>query len=166
MENSDLKTLQNWLNRTINDPLVKILLENSNFSKIQLETLIIDLLSEQIIDKKITEVDKIKVRLDEKIISRGSFNRTLQQARNNMKESIWTILLLGYLGILDTPSLGLFVEASNKLDNYMKEYDLLVNKLKINPKDENILKSISIVKTEFKNVLISLLTTNKQLFVM
>jgi len=50
-----------------------------------------------------------------KEISRGALNRTLRQARENISEAIHTILLLGYGGLFDSPSLAPFVEASERL---------------------------------------------------
>jgi len=120
--------IQSWIKRTIEDPLVKLLLNNSSFSSIQLETLLIDILSENIIGKPINYDNKAKLRLNNNNISRGSFNRTLKQANNNIKKSINTILLLGYLGLLDSPQLQPFVEISNKLNAYVKNYFNIWNK--------------------------------------
>jgi len=47
--------------------------------------------------------------------SRGAFNRTLQQARTNIAEAVYTVLLLGYGGLLESPSLAPFLEASERL---------------------------------------------------
>ena len=41
---------QNWLNYVLADPMVKILAKNSHLTKIQLETLLIDVLAENIAD--------------------------------------------------------------------------------------------------------------------
>src|SRR2546425_1047224 len=48
-------------------------------------------------------------------ISRGSFNRTLRQARENVVEAIHTVLLLGYCGLTESPSIAPFLEASERL---------------------------------------------------
>lgn len=158
---NDIGNLQNWVKRTINDPLVKILLENSQFTQIQLETLLIDLLAEQNIDEKMNNLMKAKVRLSDKQISRGSFNRTLQQARRNMNKSIWTVLLLGYLGILDTPSLNPFIETSYKLEDYIKEYENIKNKLKNDPNDKESLKILPIMQNNIKVAIFSLISSKK-----
>ena len=47
-------------------------------------------------------------------ISRGAFNRTLRQARENVVEAIHTILLLGYSGLTESPSIAPFLEASER----------------------------------------------------
>jgi hypothetical protein len=54
-------------------------------------------------------------------ISRGSYNRSLIQAQNNVIRSIYTILLLGYAGLFDTPALQPFLELSDGLQGYMEE---------------------------------------------
>ena len=55
------------------------------------------------------------LRGDKKGISRGSFNRTLRQARENVVEAIHTVLLLGYSGLTESPSIAPFLEASEHL---------------------------------------------------
>src|SRR5438309_11368731 len=59
--------------------------------------------------------DMARVRRDEKGISRGSFNRPLRQARENVVEAIHTVLLLGYSGLTESPSIAPFLEASERL---------------------------------------------------
>src|SRR5207249_1454914 len=59
--------------------------------------------------------DMARLRRDEKGISRGSFNRTLRQARENVVEAIHTVLRLGYSGLTESPSIAPFLEASERL---------------------------------------------------
>jgi hypothetical protein len=87
-----------------------------------LETLLIDLLAEKISGKKIAYEDKAKMRLIKSGVSRGSFNRTLAQARENTIKSVYTLILLGYLGMLDTPNLEPYVEIANRIRDYMDAY--------------------------------------------
>ena len=54
-------------------------------------------------------------------ISRGAFNRTLKQARTNVSGAVHTILLLGYGGLLESPSLAPLVEASERLRIQMSQ---------------------------------------------
>ncbi|HYY91403.1 MAG TPA: hypothetical protein VE955_05385, partial [Candidatus Dormibacteraeota bacterium] len=54
-------------------------------------------------------------------ISRGAMNRTLRQARGNVSEAIYTVLLLGYTGLFGSPSLAPFVEASDRLRTQMEQ---------------------------------------------
>ena len=114
--------VRRWLLGIFRDPIVEILLKNSQLTKTQLETLLIDILAEKISGKRIVYEDKAKMRLIKSGVSRGSFNRTLAQARMNTIKSIYTIILLGYLGILDTPNLEPYIEISNKIKDYMEAY--------------------------------------------
>jgi len=114
--------VRRWLSGIFRDPIVEILLKNSQLTKTQLETLLIDLLAEKISGKRIVYEDKAKMRLIKSGVSRGSFNRTLAQARNNTIKSIYTVILLGYLGVLDTPNLHPYIEISNRIQDYMEAY--------------------------------------------
>src|SRR3989304_9153296 len=116
------ESVQKWLERSINDPIIKILSKNSNLTKIQLETLLIDFLAPNLAGKSLKNEEKAVLRLSKAGISRGAFNRTLRQARKNVIQSIYTILLLGYLGIFDDPRLDQYLEAANKLKDYISAY--------------------------------------------
>lgn len=116
------ENVQKWLTLSLNDPVVKILVKNSILTKIQLETLLIDILAENISRKSLKTREKAKLRLLKEGISRGSFNRTLRQARRNVIQSIYTVLLLGYLGIFEDTRLDPFLEVANKLRTYMTAY--------------------------------------------
>jgi len=142
--------IQNWIKRLLEDPLTVILLKNSLLSKIQLETFLIDLLSEDITGNSMKYEDKTKLRLNDKGISRGSFNRTLKQANRNVNKSINTILLLGYLGIFKTPQLQPFIEISNNLDRYMKSYTSLWKKQKSESIDNIKIEEITLLKNELE----------------
>jgi len=131
--------IEGWLRRIIEDPFVKLLLKNSSLSNVQLETLLIDILSENVTGTPINYENKAKLRLKNKNISRGAFNRTLKQANNNIKKSINTIILLGYLGLIDSPQLQPFIEISNKFNTYVKNYFNIWNKQQIDEiENENI----------------------------
>jgi hypothetical protein len=138
---------QNWLNYSLADPMVKILAKNSNLTKIQLETLLIDVLAENISDKPLKYDEKANIRI--LAVSRGAFNRSLRQARQNVIRSIYTILLLGYMGILEDTSLESYIEVANKLQTYINSQRKLAKK---RPKEEHI-RSISLLHEELKNSL-------------
>lgn len=142
--------IHSWIKRLLEDPLTEILLNNSLLSKIQLETLLIDLLSEDIIGNRINYEDKAKLRLNDKGVSRGSFNRTLKQALNNINKSINTVLLLGYLGIFKTPQLQPFIQISNNLKRYIKSYTSLWNRQNTGSIDNIKLKEITLLKKELE----------------
>jgi len=105
--------------QALDDPLVKILLRESNLTPIQLETFLIDhIVSKNSRNKKEMTV-RMALRIDREQITRGSFNRTLLQASRNVIRSIYTIFLLGYLGIFDSPCLEPFISTSNQIRSYM-----------------------------------------------
>lgn len=113
----------------MDDPIAKILSKSSNLTKIQLETLLIDILAENIAGKSLKYDEKARLRLLKEEISRGAFNRTLKQAKKNVIKSIYTIILLGYLGIFESTQLDPYIEVASKLQTYIKAYkDILKGK--------------------------------------
>ena len=149
------KKAQNWIKYSFDDPLVKILLKNSNLTKIQLETLLIDVLSENLFDKSLKYEEKAHLR--NLSVSRGAFNRSLKQARQNVSKSIYTILLIGYLGILEELSLEPYIEAANKLKTYVNTQRELVKK---NPNEEYI-RVVEELHNELKSSLNELTKSTK-----
>jgi len=107
------------MKQTLNDPIVRILIDKSNLTPIQFQTFLTD----RIMKQNSVNIKKNKknayVRIDKEQISRGSFNRTLNQATRNVIRSIYTIFLLGYVGIFDDPTLEPFIEASNQIHSYL-----------------------------------------------
>jgi len=120
MENSE--TPKDWhegtravIEETLRDRILSALLQRSNLTIAQFETLLVDQLGHDMANKRLTRSDMAQLRRDEKGISRGSFNRTLRQARENVVEAIHTVLLLGYCGLTESPSIAPFLEASERL---------------------------------------------------
>jgi len=142
--------VQKWLIRSLSDPIVKILTKNSHLTKIQLETLLIDVLAEHTAGKSLRYEEKAKLRLLRTGISRGAFNRTLKQARTNAIQSMYTILLLGYLGVFEDTRLDPYLEAANKLQAYMSAYREI-------PDDQNVrsehLRIVSMLREELESSL-------------
>jgi hypothetical protein len=116
------ESVQTWLTGSISDPIVKIISRNSTLTVTQLETLLIDILSDNISGKSLTFDEKASLRLTKAKISRGAFNRTLRQAKQNVIKSIYTVLLLGYLGIFESTTLDPYLEIANKLHEYLEAY--------------------------------------------
>lgn len=143
----------NWLARTLEDPLVRILAEGSNLTKTQLETLLIDVLAEEMLAQNMPYEYKSKLRSLERGVSRGAFNRTLRQAQRNVVSSIYTVLLLGYLGILETPRLNRYLEMSNRLETYAKDYQKIWNELKKGAPYEEELKNLTSLREELRSTL-------------
>lgn len=117
--------VQTWLKKSLEDPIVKILAKKSHLTKTQLETLLIDILAENISGKPLKYDEKARLRLTRAKISRGSFNRTLRQAEENVIKSIYTVLLLGYLGIFESTTLDPYIETANKLQEYIDAHKSL-----------------------------------------
>jgi hypothetical protein len=103
------------IGRLLKDPIISKLLTRSNLTVAQFETLLIDQLGHVMANKKLTREEMAQVMRNKKGISRGALNRTLKQARENTSEAIHTVLLLGYGGLIESPSLMPFVDASQQL---------------------------------------------------
>ncbi len=145
------ETVKEWLEKSLEDPIVKILSKNSHLTKVQLETLLIDILSENLAGKTIKYDEKAKLRLTKAKISRGAFNRTLKQARVNVIKSIYTILLLGYLGIFETTTLDAYIEVANKLQEYVEAHKSIPES-----KGENLEEQVKLLKMLREELEISL----------
>ena len=115
--------VQAWLNGALSDPVVKILAKNSQLTRTQLETLLIDVLAENISGKQLKYDEKAKLRLTKAKISRGAFNRTLAQSKENVIKSVYTVLLLGYLGVFESTTLDPYLEIANKLKEYVEAHN-------------------------------------------
>ena len=116
------KNVKEWLERVLRDPLVNILLKNSSLTEIQLETVLIDILAEEVAQSKLSYENKRVMRISKSDVSKGSYNRSLRQARKNIRRSVSTLLLLGYLDLLDTPNLSPFIDLSKNLEKYKELY--------------------------------------------
>lgn len=117
IRNSTDIELKKLIDRSFKDPIAALLLKYSNLTKIQYESLIINFITDNIIDNELTFEKKSLFR--SKKVSRGSFSRTLVQARKNIISSIYTILLLMYVGIFDTAPFDEYKDLSEKLREYL-----------------------------------------------
>lgn len=144
------ENVQSWLTNSLNDPIARILAKNSHLTKTQLETLLIDVLAGNLSQKYLKYDEKSRLRLTKAKISRGAFNRTLKQAKENVIKAIYTILLLGYLGVFEGTSLDPYLEMANKLQEYIEAYKSMPSK------DEELkdhLKVIEMLRDEFETSL-------------
>src|SRR5438445_11562092 len=107
----------------LKDPIVLRLLSRSNLTRAQFETLIMDELGHDMANKQLTRAEMAQLVRNQKGISRGALNRTLRQGRENVSEAIHTILLLGYGGLIDRPTLGPVGEASELRTRQMTQSD-------------------------------------------
>jgi len=106
------------IRNTIHDPVARSLLQSSQLTTIQLETLLAASFSNENHTKKGI---RSLCRPSKSRISRGAYNRTLIQAQNNVIRSIYTVLLLGYLGLFDSPALQPFLELSDTIQGFVQE---------------------------------------------
>lgn len=149
--------VQPWLISSLNDPIVQTLSQNSHLTKTQLETLLIDILAENIAGKMLKYDEKARLRLTKAKISRGAFNRTLKQAKENVIKSIYTVLLLGYLGVFESTTLDPYLEIANKLREYLEAYKNMPNK---DAEASERLRSMEIVREELEKCLKQLSDTS------
>ncbi|MBO0888522.1 hypothetical protein J2P12_05415 [Candidatus Bathyarchaeota archaeon] len=105
----------------MNDPIVAKLLSKSNVTTVQFETVLVDQLGHDMANKRLTREEMAQIVREKGGISRGAMNRTLRQARENVSEAIHTVLLFGYAGLFESPSLAPFVEASDRLRGRMEQ---------------------------------------------
>ena len=118
---SNEQNLQKIIDRAFQDPISKLLLDKSNLTAIQYETLLIDTLIDLISDEKVSFLKKTGFR--RKKVNRGSFSRTLSQARKRVTSSIFTIILLSYIGMLEEGPFNSYLILAEKL----KDYNNLLN---------------------------------------
>jgi len=142
--------VQAWITGALSDPIVKILSKNSQLTKTQLETLLIDILAENLSGKQLKYDEKANLRLTKAKISRGAFNRTLRQSKENVIKSIYTVLLLGYLGVFESTTLDPYLEIANKLKEYAEAHQATPEK-----EDElkDHIKLIEIIREELETSL-------------
>jgi hypothetical protein len=150
--------VQIWLNGALNDPIVKILSKNSQLTKIQLETLLIDFLAENMSGKQLKYDEKAGLRLTKAKLSRGAFNRTLKQSKENVIKSIYTVLLLGYLGVFETTTLDPYLEIANKLKEYTEAHQ---DTLGEDNEQKDRLKAMEIIREELETSLKHLSSPSK-----
>ena len=115
---SNIAEAHESLRNLLRDQVTKLLQANSQLTLTQLETLLADSIATG------EEIKRTRKRFYRPIgarITRGSYNRTLIQAQNNVIRSIYTVLLLGYLGLFDTASLQPFVELADTIESYVQE---------------------------------------------
>ena len=101
------------------DILLQSIFEESNLTKTQLDSL---LLAFQYKIKGYSLDEIVKMR-DSGPVSKGSYLRTLGQAQSNFRGSLYTLLLVIYLGILDTSTVADFVALSDRLSS-LKDMDI------------------------------------------
>lgn len=132
-QKNEIEEARSWGRRMLQDPITQLLAKNSQLSQVQLETLVLDYLLDGFGGKRVDYQTKASLR-DQKAktqkhgVSRGAFNRSLAQARRNVTKSVFTLVLLGYLGLFDSPSLMRYQDLAEDIRSYAREYDLVATK--------------------------------------
>lgn len=174
-KNLDRKTDKNvifWINRQLEDPITKIMLKNTHLTEIQLNTLLLDFISEGLTQEKLSFEEKARLRRlksrlvqhgthkkrevtsSKKGVSRGAFNRVLKQARKNVIKSLFTVILLGYLGFFEDPRLQQYITIAEEIRDYSKTYELAYAEISKNEKpDPNIKKFLASLERYLKETI-------------
>jgi hypothetical protein len=136
----------------LRDAVTRLLLSNSQLTPTQLETLLADSLPSDAKKGRRPLFRPSKTR-----ISRGSYNRTLFQAQNNVIRSIYTVLLLGYVGLFDTAALQPFLELSDTIQSYARESqsNSPIDRNAIDQLNKRLMESVSALakRQSFKDIL-------------
>jgi|TARA_B100001971_G_scaffold180919_1_gene177381 hypothetical protein len=97
------------LDKTIvNDKIGEFLVKRVNLTKPQLDTLLISLFNNDKLSNMVTYRDKGSV-------SKGSFIRTLKQARKNVESSLFTLIILEYFSIIEESHIINLIKIGNSL---------------------------------------------------
>ena len=121
-DTEETETVKKQLERTFSDPLVKSLTPESLFTKIQLESLIIDYTLGALTTSYIPPEEKIGMLKISRGKTRGSYNRTLTKSKRKLTSMLSSIVLTGYLGILDTDSVINLAETVANLHKLQEAY--------------------------------------------
>ncbi|MGQ9720206.1 MAG: hypothetical protein ACUVXA_02660 [Candidatus Jordarchaeum sp.] len=138
-EKQDIEKVREYVGDILADPIVNKLLSSSNITSIQFETLLINFLLDEGAGKPVkykikgflrapSKKRRFRGPLKTKGVTRGAFRRVLGQACANVIKSIYSLVLLGYVGILDSPSLHTYLDMSNIISNYMEQMELSYGK--------------------------------------
>ena len=114
MSSKEIKQIKKALKETMASPIINLFYskgkedgkgskEWTNLTKTQLETLLIDLLADEI-NPNLGYLERGEIRG----VTKRSFYRTLEQARLNLIRAMFTIMLAGALNIIDSPRLADF----------------------------------------------------------
>lgn len=122
MSKKEIHEIKRQVNEIMNNPIIKLFYPDSettkgskewtNLTKIQLETLIVDLVTDEI-NPELGYLERGEIRS----VTKRSFYRTLEQARLNLIRAMFTIMIAAVLNVIDSPRLSDFNELSqNFLD--------------------------------------------------
>ena len=162
-----IRTLTSGTRRVLKEPILQKLQEGSTLSPAQLETLLIDLVVEDNFGSHITYEDKASYRSRSgsrsRGVSRGAFNRTLNQARRNVTRCLYTMLLLAYLGLFDSTVFRPFEVVAARIGDYRRIRDILAGKTELAQEDLESIKVSEKTIMSFLEDLSSALTLKSEL---
>ncbi len=133
--NETIRQLTAGTRQVLKEPILMKLQTGSVLSEAQIETLLIDLVVEDNYGAHITYEDKATYRTKRgtksRGVSRGAFNRTLNQARRNLSRCFYTMLLLAYLGLFELTIFRPFEEVAARIGDYRRIRDILAGKTEL-----------------------------------
>ena len=120
-DRGEMREIKNSISKVLGDPIIRLLLKSSNLTPVQFETILIDIIGRMNQEKVLNYDEKRKLR--SKTVSRGAFIRTLTQARERVRKAIYTILLLSYLGVLDSSFFEDYQQLFERLREYLRDVE-------------------------------------------
>lgn len=99
------------LDRT-NDPILRVLAKGSSLTRRQLEALLVELESIEG-GRRISYASKARTLG----VSKGTYARIVSQASKNVREAMFTVLLVSYLGLLGEDKYRWFIELGECLQD-------------------------------------------------
>ena len=138
---------QSLIKAFMSDPILKILLKNSNLTETQFETFLISIFANIFMQNGFSYDEIVHFRSTK--VSKGAFNNSLRQARRNIIKALYTILLLSYIGIMDEGPFSEYTLLAGKLREYRDRCKALVE----SGDDERARKVIKLVERELRKTL-------------
>jgi len=122
MTKKEIQEIKRQVKETMSNPIINLFYpetdtikgskEWTNLTRIQLETLIVDLVTDEV-SPELGYLERGEIRS----VTKRSFYRTLEQARLNLIRAMFTIMIAAVLNVIDSPRLSDFNELSqNFLD--------------------------------------------------
>jgi len=105
--------IESSLSRLKEDQLARTLLQNSHLTQVQFITLLTDVLWPA--SRTLGDMEQYRRRSAGRNVSKGAFNRSLAQARRNVVRSVYTVFLLAYFGLFDSPKLEPFLRLGDEM---------------------------------------------------
>jgi tellurite resistance protein len=111
----DQETIRKHLTTMFSDPIFQLLSKKSLFTRIQLESLLLDYITSNPALTGTSPDTKATLRTISKGRSRGSYNRTLAQAKKKLTKMLASVLLAGYSGLIEPTETAEIIEIASEL---------------------------------------------------